>query len=85
MAPNPSTGPATVEFTLPRGAFATVALYDIAGRRIRGLASGDYAAGTQRLAWDGLDDRGRAVPAGNYRVRIAALGFVESRSCVRLR
>jgi hypothetical protein len=85
IAPNPSTGPATVEFTLPRLATATIALYDIAGRRVRRLAGGDYPAGTQRLAWDGLDDRGRAVPAGNYRVRIAALGCVESRSFVRLR
>jgi flagellar hook assembly protein FlgD len=40
---------------------------------VRALAEDRYfPAGEVRLRWDALDDRGRQVPAGRYRVRIRA-------------
>jgi hypothetical protein len=57
----------------------------VAGRRVRMLAAGSFGAGAQRVDWDGLDDAGRAAPAGHYILRLAALGRVETRPLVRLR
>ena len=48
----------------------TVALYDLAGRRVRVLWDGPAAAGRKRLAWDGRDDSGRLVAPGHYLLRV---------------
>ena len=48
----------------------TVALYDLAGRRVRVLWDGQAAAGRKRLTWDGRDDRGRLVAPGHYLLRV---------------
>jgi hypothetical protein len=43
--PNPVTGVALVRFALPAAGDVTLALYDIAGRRVRTLFAGRAAAG----------------------------------------
>ncbi len=48
-----------------------VALYDVAGRRVRLLADRAVAAGRFDVAWDGRDDAGNAVRRGIYFARVA--------------
>ena len=48
----------------------TVALYDLAGRRVRVLWDGQSAAGRKRLVWDGRDYSGRLVSPGHYLLRV---------------
>lgn len=49
----------------------TVALYDLAGRRVRVLWDGQpTTAGRKRLAWDGRDESGRLVSPGHYLLRV---------------
>jgi hypothetical protein len=48
----------------------TLALYDVRGRRVRGLVEGALGR-TGRVAWDGRLDDGRAAPPGLYFARIA--------------
>jgi len=50
--------------------FADLSLYDVAGRHLRTLASGAFAAGFGRARWDGRDESGRAVRAGVYFLRL---------------
>jgi hypothetical protein len=45
---------------------AVVALYDLAGRRVRTIANGRYEAGYQSVLWDGTDEMGRGVRPGIY-------------------
>jgi flagellar hook assembly protein FlgD len=49
-------------------------VYDLAGRRVRNLLEGVFPAGNHAATWDGLDERGRHVPAGVYfcRLRVGA-------------
>ncbi len=60
----------TIEVALAEPARAAVAIYDVAGRRIRQLSSDRRAAGQHFLFWDGRDQRGRRVGAGVYFVRL---------------
>ncbi len=83
-APNPTTGPAAITFTLPVAASVDCALYDVSGRRVRAFPAAMLAAGAHRVDWDGRDNRGALVPPGHYVLRLAALGRVESRPVVRL-
>jgi flagellar basal-body rod modification protein FlgD len=56
-----------------RGAVACV-VQDDSGRTVRTLALGTHDAGTFDLGWDGRDDRGNALPAGHYTVKVSARG-----------
>ena len=65
-APNPFAGRTSIRFGLPRAAAATIGIFDVQGRRVRGLLEGHLPAGEHAAAWDGRDDRGRRAPAGVY-------------------
>jgi choice-of-anchor B domain-containing protein len=69
-APNPTRGGAAIAFELPRAERATLAVFDASGRRVRLLAAGALPAGRHALAWDGLDDAGRAVASGAFLLRL---------------
>ena len=56
------------------GGFATLEMFDIAGRRVRVLAAGALAAGPQAWTWDGCDDAGRSLPSGTYLGRLRTPG-----------
>jgi len=38
-------------------------IYDLTGMRVRDLGGDDLGAGPRRIAWDGRDDQGRALPS----------------------
>jgi hypothetical protein len=72
VRPNPAGGLAMIPFTLPRTTDVTLAVFDPSGRRLRSLVAGAMPAGSHEATWDFRDDRGRALPAGIYLVRMEA-------------
>ena len=66
MLPNPTDGAGAVGFALPRPGRARIAIYSVSGRLERVLFDGAREAGEHRIAWDGLDARGRRLDAGVY-------------------
>lgn len=65
-APNPF-GPSTrIEFVLARGTPVELAVYDVAGRRVRSLVDEDLPAGVHAATWDGVTDGGGIAAAGVY-------------------
>jgi flagellar hook assembly protein FlgD len=85
VSPNPVLGAALVQFSLASSEQVDVAVFDTAGRRIRGLFSGSIGAGEHELAWDGADGSGHAVAPGVYLVRIAVGGRTSTLRLVRMR
>ncbi|HEX7880839.1 MAG TPA: FlgD immunoglobulin-like domain containing protein, partial [Candidatus Eisenbacteria bacterium] len=57
----------------------TVDLFDVTGRKVKTLITGDLSAGTHELSWDGRDDAGRAVASGLYFYRVITPEGVFSR------
>jgi len=47
-----------------------LAVYDLLGRRVRTLVSGQRDGGDHEVAWDGLDNAGELVSSGHYFYRI---------------
>jgi len=82
--PNPSSGALSVEFTLPRAAHVRLALYDVAGRRVRDLLDESRAAGPQRAFVD-LAAGGVAPANGVYLLRLDADGESRVRRVTVLR
>lgn len=83
--PNPATGQVSFRLRLGHDGPARVAVFDLAGRRVRAWADDAAAAGERVLDWDFRDDRGREVPAGRYYLRLEAGGNVVTRPFVRVR
>jgi subtilisin family serine protease len=74
--PNPVAGFAKIRFVLPSAGWARLALYDVAGRRVRTLMEGTIPAGARVADWDGRDDKGAPLPAAVYFVRLESGGAV---------
>lgn len=67
--PNPSMGATTARFALPESGHLQVGVYDVRGRRVRALASGQHSAGPVVVPWDGRTDTRQRAPSGVYFVR----------------
>lgn len=75
VRPNPGRGPFDVRFALPAAGAVRIEVFDAAGRRVRGLASGTWNAGEHSVRWDGRDDAGSDAGDGLYFVRMRAGAF----------
>jgi len=77
VRPNPVQSNAAVQFALPRAGKVSLSAYDVAGRHVATLASGDWAAGWHTVNWNARSSSGVALASGVYLLRLEAEG-VES-------
>jgi glucose/arabinose dehydrogenase len=66
-APDPFRRSTTIEYVLPRATHATLAVYDVLGRRVRTLVEGRRSAGTHEARFEA-----GSLPAGVYVYRLRA-------------
>jgi flagellar hook assembly protein FlgD len=84
--PNPFNPRTTIRYRLSRAARVDLAIFDVAGRRVRVLESDrQRGAGLRTVTWNGRDDRGRVVASGVYFVRLRVDGESYSRRLVLLK
>ena len=69
-APNPFNPMTLIEYDVSASGVVELAVYDVAGRHVRTLYRDHRTPGSYSVDWNGLDDRGRAVASGVYRVRL---------------
>jgi flagellar hook assembly protein FlgD len=67
-----------MRFTLRTAGHVDLDLYDVAGHRVRQLASGSFPAGASNLRWDGADDHGNRVASGIYLLSLRADGVTRT-------
>jgi hypothetical protein len=84
-SPNPSVGPTRLAFDLPRAGHVTLAIYDLAGRRVRLLVDGMREPGRYDETWDGRADVGSGRAAGVYFARLQIGGETLTERIVRIR
>ena len=71
--PNPFNASTVIAFDVARTVPVHLVVYDVLGRRVRALHSGEtLTAGHYRTAWNGRDDEGRSVASGVYLYRLIA-------------
>jgi len=83
--PNPFGKGTRVRFSLPERGPVELSVFDLLGRKLRTLVSGEQAAGPHDAEWDGLDGSGHAVSSGPYFLRLTRGDRVLSRAVVRIR
>jgi hypothetical protein len=67
--PNPFSDNTRLAFEIGAAAqsqLAKLTVYDILGREVRTLVSGQFAPGRHEALWDGRNERGARVPSGIY-------------------
>jgi hypothetical protein len=65
--PNPFLGKTHMSYAVSgEGAAVSIAVYDVAGRRIRKLVDASQSAGSYVVTWDGRNESGEAVRSGIY-------------------
>jgi hypothetical protein len=70
--PNPFNPTTTFDFTLEAAGPTNIAVYNLAGHKVRTLVDVSLAPGTHSVTWDGRDDAGIQMSAGVYFYRMTA-------------
>ena len=71
--PNPFNASTTIAFDVSGTVPVHLVVYDVLGRRVRTLYSGEIlTAGHYRASWNGRDDEGRSAASGVYLYRLTA-------------
>jgi hypothetical protein len=84
-SPNPSFERTRLAFDLPRAGHVTLAIYDVAGRRVRLLVDGMREPGRYGETWDGRVGAGAGQAAGVYFARLQVGGEARTERIVRIR
>ena len=79
--PNPFNPETRIRFTLAAPEVVNMIIYNLAGQRVRTLASGNFAAGEHSVVWDGRTDANIPAGTGLYLCRMTAS---HSTSTIRL-
>ena len=83
--PNPANTEAMVQFQLDRPAFVQVTIYDARGARVGMLVEGHREAGSHQVKWEGIDSKGKLVPAGIYFISCRVDDHISSQKVVVVR
>lgn len=73
--PNPFNPSTAIEIDVPQAAFLTLEIYDVLGREVSTLVSGEFLPGRYRYTWDAA-----RLPSGVYVYRLEAEGFSATRT-----
>ena len=82
--PNPFNAGTTIWFDLPRSSAVSVEVINVLGQVVW-TTSGQYAAGSHKIEWNGSSSSGRSVSSGVYYYRLRAGEYVETRKMVLLK
>ena len=75
--PNPFNPNTTIKYTIPKGGFVRLSVYNLLGQLLTIVNEGTQGAGTYEVDFKSGD-----IPSGIYFYRIEAPGFVETRKMV---
>lgn len=79
-SPNPFNPLTTISYELASAESVSLRVFDLSGRLVRVLVSGEnLAEGRHEIIWNGRDDAGRQVVSGIYFYRLEAGTFIETR------
>ncbi|MEO8447344.1 MAG: peptide-N-glycosidase F-related protein [bacterium] len=72
--PNPFNPSTKINFDLPKASFVTLSVYDVQGKLIKVLVTGELTAGSYKTEWNASDS-----PSGIYVYKLATDKFTETK------
>jgi len=84
--PNPFNSQTAIRFNLPHSSQVSIKIYDIQGKLIRSLLTGQiWGTGSHIISWNGVDDYGKTVSSGEYFYKLEAGGLSEIKKMLFLK
>jgi len=77
--PNPFSQSTDITYSIPQPGKVLLKIYDVMGRSIKTLVNAKVAAGIYNIQWNVNDEKGQAVPAGVYFLRMEAGDYLEAK------
>lgn len=71
-SPNPFNPESRISISLPENSQAELSVFDLSGKRVKIIASGEYRAGKHTFTWNATDMAGKKVSTGLYVYKLAA-------------
>ncbi|MDP8220433.1 MAG: C25 family cysteine peptidase, partial [Candidatus Stygibacter frigidus] len=83
--PNPFNPETTISFSLPENANIELSIYNVKGKKVKTLVSGNMDAGDHETIWYGRDDEGRQVSSGVYFYKLKSERYTTTKKCVLMK
>lgn len=83
--PNPFSQATSIRYEVGSQDFVALGVYDVAGRLVRTLSTGNMKPGTYVVRWDGRDERGNAVSSACYFLHLRTETAVKAKKMVILK
>ena len=83
--PNPFNPDTDIRFSVPENETINLSIYNVQGRKVRTLVSGEKKRGFHRVRWDGKDGNGSEVSSGIYIYRLRSDSRVQVKRMVKLK
>lgn len=83
--PNPCNPSTTVKYSLKTRGYVELSIYNILGRKVRTLVSGEKDAGWHEVLWDGKDDGGANVASGVYFYKMKSGQYINTKKMLILK
>ena len=83
--PNPYNPVTTIQFDLPEDSDVRLTIFNLMGKEIKNIVSGELPMGFHSVLWDATNSFGKSVSAGVYLYQIHAGEFVQTKKMVLLK
>ena len=83
--PNPFNPETTIEFGIPTPGFVEISIYDINGKLIRTLVSGQRSAGNHIVKWNASDEAGNRLTSGVYYYQVKVGDFQQTHKMILMK
>jgi len=83
--PNPFNGSTEIRYYAPKSSSLKLEIFDVNGQLVKTLVNGAVEAGYSSVAWNGTDDKGKAVASGAYTYRLTSGTTVLTRTMILMR
>lgn len=83
--PNPFNPETIIAYQLPKAGQVSLQIFDMLGREVRTLITGEIPAGYHRARWDGNDNAGHKLNSSVYLCRLQAGDFEQTRKLILLK
>jgi flagellar hook assembly protein FlgD len=77
---NPFSNSTINSFSIMQSQKIAVSIFDVSGRLVKVLADENMQAGTHQLTWNANDEKGNALSAAIYFVKMSAGNYVETKN-----
>ena len=83
--PVPALGSTTIAYEVLQEGNVSLDIYNLLGEKVKTMVAGSQASGEYQVFWDGLDNKGNKLPAGEYFYRLETDGKTTTKKTVVLK